>query len=68
MIADLDEKLNDRFNDVEAFPVDPDQGSHVSHVEMPLLVDELVEDAAKIHADTKQRTQSLGRVSSARTP
>lgn len=43
--TDLDEKLDDGFHDVEAFSVHPDQGGDVPHVEMPILVDQLVEDA-----------------------
>lgn len=43
--TDLDEELDDGFHDVKAFPVHPDQGGDVPHVEMPILVDQLVEDA-----------------------
>lgn len=44
--TDLDEQFDDGLDDVESFPVDPDQRSHVPHVEVPLLIDQLVEDAS----------------------
>lgn len=42
--TDLDEQFDNRLDDVESFPVDPNQGCYVPHVEMPLLIDQLVED------------------------
>lgn len=46
MIPYPDEKLDDGFHDGGAFPVDPDKRGDVTHVEMVLVVDELVEDTA----------------------
>lgn len=41
----LDQQLHDCLHDLRLLAVDPDQCRHVSHVQMPLVIDELVEDA-----------------------
>lgn len=41
----LYEQLNDRFHDIRSLPVHPDHRGHISHVQVPLVIDKLVEDA-----------------------
>lgn len=43
----LDQQFYDGFYDVEALAVDPDESRYVSHVQMSLLVDQLVEDTGR---------------------
>ena len=43
----LDKQLDDGLDDVVSLSVDPDEHGHVPHVEMALVVYELVENAEK---------------------
>ena len=56
----LDKKFNDSFDDVGPDPVHPDESRDVSHVEVTLLIDELVENTA----DTNKATWATSSSSS----
>lgn len=51
----LDQQLYDGFHDVEPLPVDPDERRHVPHVEVSVLVDQLIEDAVMITSRSRFR-------------
>lgn len=50
----LDQKLDNRFDNAGLLPVDPNECSHVTHIQVSLIVDELVKNAAGTAAQCGQ--------------